>query len=86
MPSAAAIELDLSNYIVQSAKSRGKTITTLSRTDDFVDREIFDSLSLLDFIQFIEKRCGITIPGEDIDPDNFGSLERIMSYLNERSK
>jgi acyl carrier protein len=33
---------------------------------------------------FIEKLFGIKIPGEDVHPENFGSLEAIMRYLQER--
>jgi len=35
-------------------------------------------------VMFTEKLCGIKIPGEDVHPENFGSLEAIMLYLKER--
>lgn len=62
---------------------QGYGITTFQDTDSFIDRGIFDSLSLLDFVVFIEKLCNIKIPGEDITPENFGSLEAVMGYLGE---
>ncbi|HWP46988.1 MAG TPA: acyl carrier protein [Candidatus Limnocylindrales bacterium] len=74
----------LENYILSLPALQGKGITTLQSTDSFIDQGIFDSLSLLDFVVFIEKLCKIKIPGEDIMPENFGSLEAVMKYLGEK--
>jgi acyl carrier protein len=41
-------------------------------------------MSLLDFVMFAEKLCGIKIPARTVHPENFGSLEAIMLYLKER--
>ena len=86
MPSTdlAGIEQSLRQYVLKLADSRGKAAPDLGRSERLIDRGIFDSMSLLDFVVFAEKLCGIKIPGEDIHPENFGSLEAIMGYLRER--
>ena len=58
-------------------------LADLSRDHDFVQSQVFDSLSLLEFILHIEKTAGVKIPGEDIVPENFGSLATISEYLRE---
>jgi acyl carrier protein len=84
MTDLAALETTLRQYIEKLADSRGKALPTLGRTDSLIDRGIFNSMSLLDFVVFTEKLCGIKIPGEDVHPENFGSLQAIMLYLRER--
>jgi acyl carrier protein len=80
----ASLETTLRQYIENLAASRGKASPALGRGESLIDRGIFNSMSLLDFVVFIEKLCGIKIPGEDVHPENFGSLEAIMLYLEER--
>lgn len=83
-PEFATIEATLHEHLVKLAASRGKGVLNISRTDRLIEHGIFDSLSLLDFVMFTEKLCGVKIPGEDIHPENFGSLEAVMLYLRER--
>jgi acyl carrier protein len=80
----AAIESALHRHLVTLAAARGTGGGEIARTDALIERGIFDSLSLLDFVVFTEKLCGLRIPGEDVHPENFGSLEAIMRYLRER--
>ncbi len=80
----ASLETTLREYLEKLALSRGKPLPNLGRTERLIDRGIFDSMSLLDFVVFTEKLFGIKIPGEDVHPENFGSLEAIMRYLQER--
>jgi acyl carrier protein len=80
----ASLETTLRQYIETLAHSRGKALPPLGRAESLIDRGIFNSMSLLDFVVFTEKLCGIKIPGEDVHPENFGSLEAIMIYLKER--
>ena len=80
----AAIEDRLTEHLLTLAAARGKPVGQISRTDQLIERGVFDSLSLLDFVVFAEKLCGVKIPGEDVHPENFGSLDAIMRYLRER--
>ena len=80
----AAIEGALHKHLLTLAASRGKGVTAITRTDPLIERGVFDSLSLLDFVVYAEKLCGLRIPGEDVHPENFGSLDAIMRYLSER--
>jgi acyl carrier protein len=74
---------ELRKYILKSPSLQKKGVPTIQDKDSFVDQGIFDSLSLLDFVVFIEKLCQIKIPGEAIVPENFGSLDAVMDYLTE---
>jgi D-alanine--poly(phosphoribitol) ligase subunit 2 len=80
---AEQLEDDLRAYVLGLPAARAQGLTALDRTDDFVEMGVFDSISLLEFIMHLEKRLGIKIPGEDVDPDHFGSLAAISHYLQE---
>jgi acyl carrier protein len=74
---------ELEREILALAGSQGKTVESLSTTDDFIAAGVFDSMSLLQFVLAAERICGIKIPGEDVVPDNFASLASIAAYLRE---
>lgn len=74
---------ELERQILALASAQGKSLPSISATEDFITAGIFDSMSLLQFVQAAEKICGIKIPGEDIVPENFGSLASIAEYLRD---
>ena len=79
----AAVEERLKEYVLAAARRRGLDLDDLPPEEDFVERQIFDSLSLLDFILEVERVTGRSIPGEDVVPENFGSLGAISRYLRD---
>ena len=81
---AEGLEEELTAYLKQGALERGKPVPALGPHDEFFDSGILDSLSLLDFVSFLERRCGIDIPGADIAPENLGTLSAVVEYLKKR--
>jgi acyl carrier protein len=77
------IEQTLKDYVLAEARRRGRPLEDLDPDEDFVERQLFDSLSLLDFVLFVEQVAGVKIPGEDVVPENMGSLAAISRYLRE---
>lgn len=77
------LEETLRQYILNLPAARAHGLTALDPSDDFVAMGVFDSISLLEFIMYLEGLLGVKIPGEDVDPDNFGSLAAISAYLQE---
>jgi acyl carrier protein len=53
---------------------------------NLIERGIVDSMSLVRLISFIEENCDIQVQDEDIVPENFSSLNKISSFINERRK
>ena len=75
---------DIHSYLLATPNAQAQALKRLEPEDDLIALGIFDSLSLLDFVQYVEKRAGVEIPGEDIEPDNFGSMAAIERYLGSR--
>ena len=85
MPDIASVSVDaLVTFLEQTASSRGKPIESIDPGARFFDLGIIDSLSLLDFISFIEKQYGLVIDGVDIVPEHFESLDAVRDYLQKR--
>lgn len=57
----------------------------LNDNESLTDTGIIDSISLLQMIDFLEREFSITIPIEEIIPENFDSLARIETYINKMS-
>ena len=75
---------DIHSYLLETPNAQAEALQRLDPDDDLIALGIFDSLSLLDFVQFVEKRASVKIPGEDIEPYNFGSIAAIERYLGTR--
>lgn len=48
---------------------------------NLMEEEIVDSVAMMDVIVWIEDHFGLSIDPEDLTPDNFGSVNRIVAYL-----
>jgi acyl carrier protein len=48
------------------------------------DEGIFDSMGLLNLISFLEEDFNIKVNDSDLDADNFGSIDSIVSFLERR--
>ena len=57
--------------------------TTAGISDDlpFFDRGVIDSLQIVEIIGFLEDDLGLEVEGEDLSPENFGSINGMAAYL-----
>ncbi|MEZ5935901.1 MAG: acyl carrier protein [Alphaproteobacteria bacterium] len=47
----------------------------LDRADQLLEGDAIDSLGLLDLVAFLEETFGITFDDEELDPENFDSVD-----------
>lgn len=45
---------------------------------------IIDSLGVLDVVQFLEEAFSIKIDDEDLTPENFGTLQAMVSFVEQK--
>ena len=80
IPEDAAIEATLSAYIREECLPRNSA-ATLTYGQDLFESGIVDSAGLISFIAFVEREFGLTVPDEDLLPENFVSVSAIARYI-----
>jgi D-alanine--poly(phosphoribitol) ligase subunit 2 len=53
--------------------------------ESLFDSGLLDSFALTDLVNALEKEFALKIPDSDLNPRKFDTIERIESYLEERS-
>jgi acyl carrier protein len=53
---------------------------------DLVEEEVIDSLGIVQLISLLEERYNITISDEELDPENFRSVDRIAAFVEAKAK
>lgn len=54
----------------------------LADGQDLLLSGLLDSISVIRLVSFIEESAAISVPPEDLLPENFSSLESIQRYLS----
>jgi acyl carrier protein len=75
---------ELVNYL--RTKSFLDEATRLNTTDSLTELGIIDSIGLIEFVDFIQDRYTIEIPGEYLTPENFDTLQGITNLISKLSK
>ena len=52
-----------------------------SDTDGLVDDGILDSLDIVSLVSAIDSEFGVTVPAEEIVPENFNSAEALFALI-----
>jgi acyl carrier protein len=54
--------------------------------DSLLDAGIVDSIGVMELVTFVDKTYHLTVPPEDISPDNFDSINRLANYIRRRQE
>jgi acyl carrier protein len=58
--------------------------TLVGRDTPIMETGLLDSMALVQLIQFIGQKFGVTIPDEEVTPELFESPMRIAAYVDGR--
>ena len=72
----------LSEYICTHAPHLAFEVT---EDTPLLEQGLLDSLGLMKLIAFLERRCCLVVPEEEITPDNFRSLAAIRALIDSLS-
>jgi len=56
-------------------------VDSLGDDDRFFDDHVIDSLQLMELVDAFQGRFGIDVSGEDLSPENFGSIAGMAKFL-----
>ena len=51
----------------------------------FLDEGIIDSTGILELVSYLEEEFSITVEDEDLIPENFDSINYVVSYLKKKT-
>lgn len=74
---------EIMDYISQQIVSDETLVIGVE--DDLLSEGILDSMGMMRLIRFIEKKYGFDVPFEEMLPENFMSVEKIVDYINSKS-
>jgi acyl carrier protein len=78
-PTEAAIRKFLVEEILYD-----RDLNDLKPTDNLIERGLLDSLGILKTVTFCEEQFGITIPDDQVLPDNMESVRAIAKLVDAR--
>jgi acyl carrier protein len=68
----------LENYLI------GENEDALSDDDSFLEKGIIDSTGILEMVMFVEETYGIEVEDDEVIPDNFDSVGKLLAYINRK--
>jgi acyl carrier protein len=78
-------EPQIRSFLLMSFGYRGMT-ASLGSDVALLDQGILDSTGVLEIANFLETDLGITVADEDLVPENFGSIARLVAYIERKHR
>lgn len=57
----------------------------LDDDESFLEAGVVDSLGVVELVSFVEENYKISVPDDDIVPDNFDSVDNLAAYIARRA-
>jgi acyl carrier protein len=62
----------------------GRGISTIAHDSDMLSDGIIDSLGITELISFLEGKYAIKVDDDDIDAENFRSIDSIVAFVEQK--
>jgi acyl carrier protein len=82
--SESSIESHVRTFIAANFPLRS-TSDPIGADDSLVESGVIDSAGVLELVEFIEERFGVSIPFEDLVPEHFDTIRSVTSYVASRT-
>lgn len=76
-----SVALEVENFIVTEVLP-GRGMDSVAHDDDLL--EVVDSLGIVELIAFLEEKYRIKVGDDDLDPANFGSVDKIVAFVERK--
>lgn len=83
MSADSATESAIRTFLVDNFGYRGAT-PAMPKDTMLLDQGIVDSTGVLEIVTFLEQELGISVADEELVPDNFGSITRLLAYVDRK--
>ena len=77
-------EAKIRDFILENFMA-GESEEALDNDSSFLGKGIIDSMGVLELVAFVEETYGIEIDDDELIPDNFDSVSKLVSYIRRKS-
>lgn len=78
-----SIAAEVEQFIVGEITA-GRGVGSVAHDDDLLADGIIDSLGITELITFLERRYGITVEDDDVEAENFRSVDSIVAFVEQK--
>jgi len=79
------IVTEIKNFIIAEGEP-GINLKSTSDSDNLIEMGIIDSLLILKLMAYLEEKHGIILNDDELDPENFASIQKISGLIEQKSK
>lgn len=69
-------------YLQEHRATEGAT--KFSDSESLLEAGVIDSMTMLDLINHVEKTYGIKVDEDDMTPENFDTVDAIVTYIQKK--
>jgi acyl carrier protein len=80
-----SIAVEVEQFIVNEIAA-GRGIDSIPHDSDRLAGGVIDSLGITELIAFLESRYAIKVDDDDIDAENFRSIESIATFVEQKQR
>lgn len=77
------LESEMKAFIVENFLF-GSEEGDLQAEDSFLEKGLIDSTGVLEIVGFVEGRYGIRVEDDEIVPENFDSIRKLVRYIGSK--
>jgi acyl carrier protein len=66
---------------IREQLASGADAASITETEPLIDRNIIDSMALMQLVAFIEEHTTVRIPDDEVLPENFNTVEAIDAMV-----
>jgi acyl carrier protein len=78
-----SVASDVERFVVKEI-AVGRGIESLARDEDLLASDILDSMGIMELVAFLEEKEGIQVADEDLTPENFQTVDAIVSFVGRK--
>lgn len=78
-----SIPLEVEQFIVNDIAA-GRGIDSIAHDSDMLAGGVIDSLGITELIAFLERKYAVKVDDDDIDAENFRSIDSIVAFVERK--
>jgi acyl carrier protein len=78
-----SVAAEVERFVVKEIAA-GRGIESVAHDEDLLASDILDSLGIMELVAFLEEKEGIQIADDDLTPENFQTVDSIVSFVERK--